>query len=271
MKTTIKWAKKLNNIDYIIEYNGMSFFGNVMISVNGLQDKYKPVYIKESGFWVVFYCGTEECMLNISKDKKSARLLLNESNDETNESAKVSFPEFEAANLNRKVSRHASSFFSLIILTLINIPLILFNAPVSFPFSLSSPVIILSVATGFMQESGISILGTIITIIAVGTILLVYLALYYFSHKAISAVWITFGLVILDTLILLGLVVMAQDFLGSAIDLAFHAWILWAILQLGIAKGKLKKAVLARQMFFIEETSEPQVSIETTPMMENAE
>lgn len=275
----IKWRKIISGTEYFVEYRGMTFFGNVLLSVNGEQGKFTPTYRKEDGFWVIFYCGSSECLLNISKDRNSARLLsqgekafITGGQGETageaegampaeNTAAQAaaagdpSFPSFAVADLNRKVRNGTGTFFSILILSLINLPLIYGNLSISFPFSIFASEMAAGIGSYSSSEAGGDMIPIILSLAFAITVILVYGVLYYFSFRSTALVWVTFAMMVFDTLLLVIIALLSESLGDFVINLAFHAWILWTLAQLGVVKAKLKKAVWSRIPLLTEETA----------------
>lgn len=147
------------------------------------------------------------------------------------------------ASLQRKISSGRVSLLLITILSAVNVVLLLMNATISFPFSLSSTTI-LTVAG--QQWGSIIPLPVVLAISAV--IVGIFLLLYFLSKKYIAAVWIALGLFVVDTLCLFGLIYFAftidgGDTLSSfAIDIVFHIWALVSLIFLGVSMAKMKKA-----------------------------
>ncbi|MHB1452720.1 MAG: hypothetical protein ACYCYM_02025 [Saccharofermentanales bacterium] len=259
----IRWRKIINDSEYFIEYESMTFFGNVLLSVNGEKSKYSPVYRKEDGYWVIFYCGSSECLLNIAKDRSTARILSMKEGDlsadvldvadetaaavqNTTVAGSKGFPAFEAVELNRKVRNGTGSFFTLLILSLINLPLMYGNASISFPYSIFTSMAAAGYGAGTSSDLGGDMPSVIISLSIAISIIIFYGILYYYSFRYNAMIWLSFAFLIFDAIILLGFALLSGAAGDFIIDIAFHAWILWAMLQLGIAKTKLQKAILNR-------------------------
>ncbi|MHB1485580.1 MAG: hypothetical protein ACYCYI_13110 [Saccharofermentanales bacterium] len=251
MATSIKWNTKLNDTEYFIEFSGMTFFGYVWLSVNWKKNKYLTIYRKDSGYWVVFNCGSAECMLNIEKDRKTCHIYQKESPDE-NPEVKI-FPVFETVALNKKIRSGNSSFFTILVLSLINIPMVIFNSPISFPFSLFFPTLLISIGYGISDEVGGNAIIVAASIFFAVCCILFFFVLYFFSSKSIIVTWISFGLLIMDTLILSGTSILSGTLSFYIVDIVFHIWILWSVLQLGLAKNKLNAAITGRIPVFTDE------------------
>lgn len=252
VNANIAWDVRINDSDYFIEYAGMNFMGKITLIVNGEVTKHTPTPQCEAGYWVLFNCGRNECLLNIAYDKKSAEVFVDGKplsknpiiTDEYESKTQTNSP-FESVALNRKVRSGTSSFLSIIFLTIINIFLQFLNAPISFPFSLFSTQVALVFGMD-LSESGLGVAAIVITASIIISILIVYLVLYYFSIRSIIAIWIAFAFLIIDTIGLVLVGVLSQDMVSILIDIGFHVWILWSILQFGIAKQKLTKATMKR-------------------------
>jgi hypothetical protein len=266
MKANIKWSGKLNGTEYYIEYVEMNFLGKVALMINGSTEKYSPAYQRGTGYWVLFNFGSKECLLNISPDKKAAEIfygglplsenpVIDEPEDDPEpdrpeiEAVKGNkpnpYPLFRATDLNRKVRNGTGSFFSILLLTVVNIFLVLFNAPVSFPFSLFGTTMVLGTGMAFTEEFG-GVLAMVVSIAIAVSIIAFYAILYYFSSRSVAAVWVAFAFLVLDTagLVLIGF--LSQDVVSVLVDIAFHVWILWSIFRLGIAKKKLADIIFSK-------------------------
>lgn len=247
MRADMQWNVKLNDMDYYIVYSGMNFWGKVSLSVNGTIEKFCTTYQKGIGYWVLFNCGPKKCLLRLDISKTSGEVFIHGLpvsqnpviDDLTGE------PDFQSVELNRKVRNGTSSFFSIIILTLVNVFLLLFDAPIAFPFSLFGTTLVLGMGMGFADEFGNSVILGVALVVALG-IIGFYAVLYYHSIRSVAPVWIAFAFLLMDTVGLILFGIWSQDMLSILIDIAFHAWILWSILQLGIAKKNLTHATLAQ-------------------------
>ncbi len=252
MKLNIKWEIKINEAEYYIELIEMNLLGKATLSVNGEISKYAPTSQSGIGQWVLFNCGKQECLLKINPDKKSADIFINGISLNDNPRYEVLAGEettsnnpFASVELHRKVRNGLSSFFSVIILSIVNIFMVLFNSPISFPFSIFSTTLVLGTGTALTEEFG----GIIITAVCIGisiAIIAFYAALYYFSTKSTIATWIAFAFLLVDTAGLVFVGFLSQDFASIVIDIAFHAWILWSVIQLAIARKKLTDLTLSK-------------------------
>lgn len=255
MKANIMWDSKINGSDYLIEYVETNFMGKVTLMVNGELTKYIPTKQSGQGNWVLFNCGKKECLLKISLDKKTAEVYVNGKPlsenpviEDIEGEEDITHSAFESVELNRKVRNGTGSFFTIIVLSVINVFLTLFNAPVSFPFSIFSANFALGMGFSFNEEFG----GTIILIVATAiafAMIAFYAVLYFFSIRSMAAIWIAFAFLIMDTLGLVAFGFLSQEIVSMLIDIGFHGWILWSVLQLGLAKKKLTQITMERIYF----------------------
>lgn len=157
----------------------------------------------------------------------------------------------------QKVNNARSNLLLVIVFTIINIVLVLLGSETTFLFSATMPY--LSVALGYFSEFTPFFVAGLITslLIIVG-----YFLCWLFSKKHFG--WMIAALVLfsIDTLCLIGVYVMIQDFSG-VIDFAIHIWVLYYLI-IGVKYGyKLKNMP-------VESKSEESFVYEQAPVIEEA-
>lgn len=242
---TKQWNITLDGIEHTVIYQGMDSSGNLNVGIDNLYSKYTPSIVKHVGLFAELNVGGKEIVLKVSEDGENVELLIDNISVDA-DSSKIDITSndsmedaFEIENLQKKMNNKNGSFLMLVALTYLNLALILLNADINFPFSAIFPQIALIFGREFYIESGGQIAFYIVGIVFSVLFASVYLILYLLSKKSIVPVWIALISVVLDTIVLLWL--SAGDFGSMIIDIAFHAWIIWALADLINVKGKLEK------------------------------
>lgn len=126
------------------------------------------------------------------------------------------------------------SFLTFTLLTYVNLFLLLIDSSVSFPFSAMVPQVVFGI---FLYSETPSTPGIIVGALIAVALTSVYLLLYLLSRK--NRLWpVVTALIfaVIDSLILLYFSL--DDLSSSLIDLAFHAWVLWSLIQLFLVRRK---------------------------------
>jgi hypothetical protein len=140
--------------------------------------------------------------------------------------------------LTAKHKTYMGSFLSFVILTFLNIALITFGVSVNFPFSASVPQFFW--ALGWYSLKKTSAGFSALMLLAGVVLLVIYFVLYLLSKKRVWPILTALVLISIDTVFLLYLAI--GDLRGSIIDILFHAWVLWSIINLYRTRRKLGKA-----------------------------
>lgn len=147
------------------------------------------------------------------------------------------------AKLNKQYAQARTNLIMMVIFTAVNVALFFMNASLYFPFSAFVPQLVTQLGDGIYLETG-EVLPLIIAMVISFVFLLLFLLCHLLSKKHGS--WIVAALVLfsLDTLIFgcFFVFLMLDEFDASLlIDVAFHAWVLYYLVQGVIAMKKLGK------------------------------
>lgn len=247
MSMTDQWFITDGQSEFFIEYSGTTPGGQAKITINGNADTYYLSLVNNTGYFVTLPCGSKECLLKVSLDGDLVELLVDGVVQDRLPPAVSDNPVVDADNAwspqfalqQKRVKSGMSSFLSLIILSLVNIVLILFQAPISFPFSIFTSVAAVEIGSYIAEKAGNPLItagGIITAVLIIGA----YALFYFLAAKRTWPIWIAFGLILFDTLLLLLYAVISEAFVTFIIDLAFHIWIIWSLARLGLAKKKLR-------------------------------
>jgi len=143
-------------------------------------------------------------------------------------------------NIEKTLENSRKNLLLVIVFSLINVLLSLFNSTVTFLFSASFPWYVLEFGKTLAQEFDSSLLVTIAAIISFVAISL-YGICYLLAKK--HRIFILFALILfsLDTLFLLWTITLGFD-ASVLIDIAFHAWVMYYLIADTKAWLDLKKA-----------------------------
>jgi hypothetical protein len=241
-----QWLVKDDSGNYLIEFVKIASNGQAQVKINGVPDQYFLADVDGDHYGTVLPCGRKKCLLQVNADHADLYVdgelqsRLPPSGETQTATATVS----ENSILQRKIKSGMGSFLTLIILSVLNNILIWVNAPISFPFSIYASLVAFIFGQQFSDEFGkpvFLIAGVAFSILVIG----VYFVLYMLARKRTWPVWIAFGLILADTLLLIIFIILNQGeyLFDFVINLAFHAWIIWSLVQLGKSRAKLKKLV----------------------------
>lgn len=147
----------------------------------------------------------------------------------------------EKANLNSwvlKFKRSRDNLMLMIVFTVINLLLLLFQSDFYLLFSATVPTLTLAIGQYASADIGSNIPLWITSFIAVA-IVGFYIACWAFSKKARLLILIAFIFFSIDTFILLVLMLVVEFDLMMLVDLAFHFWILYYLYHGAMAWSKL--------------------------------
>lgn len=238
MASVHKWLVRSETVSWLIEYTGTTPVGEAKILINGVQHL-APLQARDGGGYVASLpCGLRECLLQMDAAGESLNLMADgvaiAPVAEPEPAAPTAPATADVARWLRRLKSGRSSFLSLIGLSVLNIVLILFNASISFPFSIFSASFAVGIGSAFSEDTGSTIYRMIGVAVAI-VIIAAYALLYLLARRRTWPVWTAFGLVIADTLLLIGYAILFEDWSGAGIDLLFHAWIIWSLFRLGQA------------------------------------
>ena len=227
-----------NSQKHTIAFKSMKFFGNIKLNIDGEVKEFTPRIIKKTGWVVSLNIFDKDLLLMIPFKGTDIDLSVNgiflNSNLPLDTGCIINADEGEYAVLRNKVKRGFSSFFTMIMLTYLNIILLSINASVSFPFSAFFPSVLAGIAFSLYNQEGNITIFAIIAIFAV-IFTSIFLWLYFLSKKHFYPLWIALILFILDTGVL---IYMCMDNMTSAlVDIAFHIWVIHALT--GLIKSKM--------------------------------
>ena len=158
--------------------------------------------------------------------------------------------------LVKQVAGSRSSLLMVLIFTVVNLVMLLLDSGSYFLFSASVPYYLTAFGIGMDMGMGAAGIGTFTMVgLGVSAVALVWYLLCWLLSKKRPG-WLVAALVafVLDTAALV-LICLAFDMLTDSImDLVFHAWVVWVLIQ-GIAAGKKLKNLPAEALN--PETEEP--------------
>ncbi len=158
--------------------------------------------------------------------------------------------------LCKQVAGARSSLLLILVFTVVNLVMLLLDSGKYFLFSASVPYYLTAFGIGMDLGAGAEGIGTF-TMVGLGisaVILVLYLLCWLLSKK--RAGWLTVAVVafILDTLALVAVCLLLDALAESVMDLVFHAWVIWELIQGISANKKLKKMI---EEASLAETQEP--------------
>ena len=149
-------------------------------------------------------------------------------------------------NLQRNISRGRSSLLILLVMTLVNIGMILLDSDTYFVCSISIPYLLCYLGKlDFMMEMenyDFLIEFDFSACLAVSVVVLgAFFAIWMLSKKRPGLLYAALILFIADTLMLLNFSLYAEALAENAVDLLFHAWVLWELFQGARCGSKLEQ------------------------------
>lgn len=160
-----------------------------------------------------------------------------------------------SAQQQYKIAR--SNLLLMLVLTVVNIVLLAAEADTMLLFSATVPYYLSAISMGLYAEfSQVAFIGFGIVV----AILVIYLLCWIFSKKHYG--WMIAALVffILDSIAMIGLYVLAEDFSGI-LDLVVHIWVLYYLI-IGVRYGHKLKNISPEEAveYEIEQPEQPQMN-----------
>ena len=165
----------------------------------------------------------------------------------------------------KKFKSARSNLLLMIAMTTINLILIMVEASFSFLFTAFAPMFALAV----FGELSMKAVGVAIAII----ILAMYLVCYFLSKKYRVFILIALILFILDTLILGAVILLTLELQDASvlIDVGFHAWILYYLINGVIAWANMRKLppeeIVEAEIILNKEDEEVEETLEAEEVM----
>ncbi len=251
-----RWETTLDGTVHFIEYTGNTPAGEARVLIDGEVGAYNLVLTLESRYRAMFRIDGRDATLEMDTLGESVALTVDgvaqaestppaavQAGGTTGGATGDAAVDPAVLKAVRRMKSGMGSFLSLAALTGINIVLQLAQASISFPFSAYASTLAIWIGQYFSESTGDS-LGAIVGIAAAILITAAYGVLYFLARKRTWPVWVAFGLILVDTALLI------YDFSGDLasviVDIAFHAWIIYSLLSLGLARRHLDR--LARQV-----------------------
>lgn len=241
------WRINGSQQSFWIEYLGTTPGGAARVTINYVENQYPLTQSDSEFFFTILPLADRECILRIDQSGQDIQLLVDgvatppeieADASADDEPATATQPVWE-----RQVKSGMSSFLTLIILSLLNIVLTAVESTIFFPFSISATIIALSFGQAFSAEAGSSVFyiaGLILAVLIMG----IFIGLYVLTRRYAWPAWVAFGLVVGDTLLLIGLALINQDLMSMLIDIAFHIWMIFSLFRLALAKTKIARQLV---------------------------
>lgn len=237
-----KWDVMVHDTKHDVIFERAKLSGKAMISVDGIINEYAPVPVKNVGMFYFIEIEDSEIILKLVRNKPEGLIqdgVYLDTGLPLEESVAESFHAFLQYHdpLTTKNRTAMGSFLTFVILTFVNLFLIAINSSISFPFSATVPQVLFSI--GWYSQDLVLPVSSIVLILSgiIGAV--IYLGLYLLALKRTWPVLTTLILVSIDTIVLI--VLSIGDFTNSIIDIAFHLWVLWSIIQLYRTRRRIKK------------------------------
>lgn len=242
-----KWDVIVNGNKHEIIYEGSKMSGKARIRVDGISKTYAPVFVKNIGMFYFIDIEESELILKLVHDGPQGLaqdgvyletgLPLEEDAVEGFRAALESHDPLTARN-----KAAMGSFLTFVILTFVNMLLIAMDAPFSFPFSATVPQVLFGL--GWYPLDFMLPVPQAALIAAAFICVIAYLLLYILARKRTWPVLTALILVAIDTALLIYLSI--GDFTTNIIDIAFHAWVLWSVIQLYRTRLRINKEAAQR-------------------------
>lgn len=168
-------------------------------------------------------------------------------------------PKTEREIAQAKVASARSNLLLMIVFTLVNIGLMLFNADVFLLFSASVPYFAVSIGVASEMTPVL-----IITLIFAASVLLGYFLCWLGSKKNHGWMIAALVLFILDSLVMIALYIFTADISGI-LDVVIHAWVLYYLI-IGVKYGHRLQNLPQEPIEVIDET----VPQEESPVVGNS-
>lgn len=240
-----QWDIVVNGTAHEIIFEGCKITGKANIRIDATQGIYSPMIVKGLGMFYRLDVDDSEIILKLDLKNNPVGLIQDgiylESGLPVEEQVLSAFHDSLRA-LDPAVQKDKAgmgSFLSFVALTYLNLILILVNAPVSFPFSAVVPQFILGIAFSVYDQTAsmfMMVTGAIFALIFTS----IYLVLYLLARKRTWPVIVALILVVIDSLVIIYLSL--DDFSSYIIDILFHAWVIWSLVNLIRARKQSKGA-----------------------------
>ena len=237
-----QWSVSLDGTQRTIEYLGCRVNGIMKILVDGELYEYVPTIKNKIGFLVKLDIPGHNVILNVSPNRKKINLIVNgyyaDSWLPADEQLDLDEPSVLTSNNAYQENQEKiglKSLFSFVLLSYLNLVLLIINADISFPFSAMLSRFPLLFGKVFYEHSNhiaFYVVGIFLSVLLCS----VYAVLYVLSKKRIAPVYITLVLVIIDTAAMF----LFHSFPGVLVDLVFHAWVIFALVNLLRTKLHMK-------------------------------
>jgi hypothetical protein len=243
-----QWLIKDDSSSYLIEFIKVAPNGQAQVRINGVQEQYFLADVDGDRYGAVLPCGLKKCLLQVGPEQADLFVdgQLQDPLPFSSEPAPgvAAVPASESSLLQKKIRSGTGSFTTLVVLSAINNILLLVNAPISFPFSIYSAMVALVFGQAFSDsydKSLFLIAGLVVSFL----IIAVFFVLRMLARRRTWPVWVALALILADTLLLIVFAIldMGENIFDSIINLAFHAWIIWSLVQLGLSRAKLQQLV----------------------------
>lgn len=240
-----QWDIVVNGTAHEIIFEGCKITGKAKIRIDATEGIYSPVIVKSIGLFYRLDVDDSEIILKLDLNNNPVGLIQDgiylESGLPVEEQVIAAFrePLHTLSPTAKNDKAGMGSFLSFVVLTYVNFILIFVNAPLSFPFSAMVPQLVLGIAYSVYDETSsmfMMVAGVIFSLIFAS----VYLVLYLLARKRTWPVIVALILVVIDSLVIVYFVI--DDFSSYIIDIAFHAWVIWSLVNLIRARKKHAEA-----------------------------
>lgn len=239
-----QWDVFVNGMKYEIVFEGRKVSGAAKIRVDGKLGEYRPILVKKVGMFYLIDIVDSEFILKLDLVHNQPQALIQDGIYldtglplEDDVVSRIREAQTAPDPLFAKNKAQMGSFLTFVILTFVNLFLIAVDSPFSFPFSATVPQILFGLGW-YPMDFAFVIPSSVLLFLAV-IFALVYLILYYLSLKKNWPILTTIILIAIDTVVLVYLSI--GDFSHNIIDIAFHAWVLWSIIQLYRTRIRIKR------------------------------
>jgi hypothetical protein len=136
-----------------------------------------------------------------------------------------------------KVNKSRSNIFAMIVFSIVNAVLVIFNATINFPFSIIFPTISIEIGKILRVETNSPApyyIAIALSVICVG----VYFLFHFLSKKSPVFYIALLVLFSVDSILLLIFTALAFE-ISLLIDIAFHGWVMYYIVMAVICSKKI--------------------------------
>jgi hypothetical protein len=162
-----------------------------------------------------------------------------------------------------------NNLLAVIVLTVVNIILSAFNASVSFPFSATIPQFVFEVGKSLESEMENNLFMTVGLVIAF-IIIMIYFVFWILSKRKRVFILVALIFFIVDCLLLLYLISSMEFDASFFIDIAFHCWILYYLINGVRAWFKMRKVDTDVFNNIMQEIKDNKESSAKTPVSEES-